>query len=173
MQPGRCYAARKPGYGIGVEKRRLAWLQLRRPAPVATLHSIARGNRCQREVSGVGTRCAAHHHTRIEPRGYLRQCLEHLARSFVLRRLQIGVNLVVEAARKVLEDRKSTRLNSSHSQISYAVFCLKKKKKTKRHTTISRCYHILYNATYYSTYFAHSSIDHRTSLRCSYTMHHY
>src|SRR2546430_10384957 len=28
-------------------------------------------------------------------------------------------------------DRKSTRLNSSHSQISYAVFCLKKKKKTK------------------------------------------
>src|SRR2546421_8739351 len=31
----------------------------------------------------------------------------------------------------VLEDRKSTRLNSSHDQISYAVFCLKKKKKTK------------------------------------------
>src|SRR2546427_12671605 len=30
-------------------------------------------------------------------------------------------------------DRKSTRLNSSHSQISYAVFCLKKKKKTKSH----------------------------------------
>src|SRR3989475_8395356 len=31
-------------------------------------------------------------------------------------------------------DRKSTRLNSSHSQISYAVFCLKKKKKrTQRH----------------------------------------
>src|SRR2546430_13497714 len=29
-----------------------------------------------------------------------------------------------------LVDRKSTRLNSSHSQISYAVFCLKKKKKT-------------------------------------------
>src|SRR2546430_5722582 len=28
------------------------------------------------------------------------------------------------------EDRKSTRLNSSHSQISYAVFCLKKKKST-------------------------------------------
>src|SRR2546430_4149508 len=31
----------------------------------------------------------------------------------------------------VQEDRKSTRLNSSHSQISYAVFCLKKKKKIK------------------------------------------
>src|SRR5206468_10871685 len=35
------------------------------------------------------------------------------------------------------EDRKSTRLNSSHDQISYAVFCLKKKKKQPReeHTT--------------------------------------
>src|SRR2546427_9482119 len=31
-------------------------------------------------------------------------------------------------------DRKSTRLNSSHSQISYAVFCLKKKKKKNIHT---------------------------------------
>src|SRR2546430_17219041 len=30
-------------------------------------------------------------------------------------------------------DRKSTRLNSSHSQISYAVFCLKKKKKQTHH----------------------------------------
>src|SRR2546427_7627845 len=33
-------------------------------------------------------------------------------------------------------DRKSTRLNSSHSQISYAVFCLKKKKKNKIETNI-------------------------------------
>src|SRR5436189_604717 len=32
---------------------------------------------------------------------------------------------------KISEDRKSTRLNSSHRCISYAVFCLKKKKKTK------------------------------------------
>src|SRR3712207_7563827 len=32
------------------------------------------------------------------------------------------------AARAVQEDRKSTRLNSSHANISYAVFCLKKKK---------------------------------------------
>src|SRR2546427_4801331 len=34
-------------------------------------------------------------------------------------------------------DRKSTRLNSSHSQISYAVFCLKKKKKIKRQQLLS------------------------------------
>src|SRR2546430_10700064 len=35
-------------------------------------------------------------------------------------------------ARKPGEDRKSTRLNSSHSQISYAVFCLKKKIRRTR-----------------------------------------
>src|SRR5690349_22870753 len=33
---------------------------------------------------------------------------------------------------KPIEDRKSTRLNSSHVEISYAVFCLKKKKGTSR-----------------------------------------
>src|SRR5688572_31097852 len=39
----------------------------------------------------------------------------------------------VGAASMIPTDRKSTRLNSSHSQISYAVFCLKKKnKKFKR-----------------------------------------
>src|SRR5688572_31333161 len=37
----------------------------------------------------------------------------------------------LDAISKRVEDRKSTRLNSSHSQISYAVFCLKKKKNTK------------------------------------------
>src|SRR2546421_5649989 len=35
--------------------------------------------------------------------------------------------------RRIIEDRKSTRLNSSHDQISYAVFCLKKKKKRDVH----------------------------------------
>src|SRR3712207_7907954 len=34
------------------------------------------------------------------------------------------------AEKMVIEDRKSTRLNSSHANISYAVFCLKKKKKS-------------------------------------------
>src|SRR6266496_5430602 len=32
-------------------------------------------------------------------------------------------------------DRKSTRLNSSHVEISYAVFCLKKKKKNRKHSS--------------------------------------
>src|SRR2546430_5685098 len=37
------------------------------------------------------------------------------------------------------KDRKSTRLNSSHSQISYAVFCLKKKKASKALKPTSGC----------------------------------
>src|SRR2546427_6938107 len=37
-------------------------------------------------------------------------------------------------------DRKSTRLNSSHSQISYAVFCLKKKKQKSTTQTIEETY---------------------------------
>src|SRR2546430_9949404 len=36
-------------------------------------------------------------------------------------------------------DRKSTRLNSSHSQISYAVFCLKKKKNTHTGRPSTHC----------------------------------
>src|SRR2546430_6583162 len=40
-------------------------------------------------------------------------------------------------------DRKSTRLNSSHSQISYAVFCLKKKKKKTKQLTRSVSIHNL------------------------------
>src|SRR5688572_31817638 len=51
--------------------------------------------------------------------------------------------------RKERLDRKSTRLNSSHSQISYAVFCLKKKKKRtrSRHTIKLKTTHA-YNLTH-------------------------
>src|SRR2546427_3693500 len=52
-----------------------------------------------------------------------------------------GSNIAVgsqrNGARVRAGDRKSTRLNSSHSQISYAVFCLKKKKKQKASNTHS------------------------------------
>src|SRR5438270_4807971 len=50
-----------------------------------------------------------------------------------------GVEMAAERAYRlgantfqVFSDRKSTRLNSSHSQISYAVFCLKKKNKDRQ-----------------------------------------
>src|SRR2546430_10399071 len=49
------------------------------------------------------------------------------AEGFRLAQERVGLR-VVERERVEVEDRKSTRLNSSHSQISYAVFCLKKKR---------------------------------------------
>src|SRR2546427_6971545 len=55
-----------------------------------------------------------------------------LARTFG----DVGRGALVAITRST-KDRKSTRLNSSHSQISYAVFCLKKK-KTKASTTNHR-----------------------------------
>src|SRR3712207_7526288 len=51
----------------------------------------------------------------------------HAGRVLVVRR---GYQLHVQAA---LGDRKSTRLNSSHANISYAFFCLKKKKAACSH----------------------------------------
>src|SRR2546422_8631635 len=47
--------------------------------------------------------------------------------------------LAWEAAPTRVQDRKSTRLNSSHGYISYAVFCLKKKKKVRIQARCSRC----------------------------------
>src|SRR3712207_7727329 len=55
------------------------------------------------------------------------------------------------------EDRKSTRLNSSHANISYAVFCLKKKKKTYHN-----CYELVHAPT---TVFAKTVItDHTVTI---------
>src|SRR2546427_6222847 len=47
---------------------------------------------------------------------------------------QLGQRLPLPEQLQRHLDRKSTRLNSSHSQISYAVFCLKKKKKQQKQT---------------------------------------
>src|SRR2546428_6750355 len=56
--------------------------------------------------------------------------------------LEIGLEIAVlaDVAEEFL-DRKSTRLNSSHDQISYAVFCLKKKKNPRSNhpSTIVKC----------------------------------
>src|SRR2546430_10234851 len=48
-------------------------------------------------------------------------------------------------------DRKSTRLNSSHSQISYAVFCLKKKKQINYSVLMHRDRHLIRQGVYTST----------------------
>src|SRR5256886_9066855 len=64
-----------------------------------------------------------------------RKPLEHPARELEVARAPRENDVAEVGAESQLlhhrrRDRKSTRLNSSHSQISYAVFCLKKKKKT-------------------------------------------
>src|SRR5690554_3620307 len=46
-----------------------------------------------------------------------------------------GKSTLLRCFNRMNEDRKSTRLNSSHVRISYAVFCLKKKKKTNKEVT--------------------------------------
>src|SRR3712207_6950442 len=52
---------------------------------------------------------------------------------------QLGTGVDVTQIARI--DRKSTRLNSSHANISYAVFCLKKKKKTNStYQSSTRCY---------------------------------
>src|SRR5688572_33411694 len=68
-----------------------------------------------------------------------------LRRDEHVRRLDVAMQLsgLVQRNDTVHEsDRKSTRLNSSHSQISYAVFCLKKKKKKKNQTKTKTTYRI-------------------------------
>src|SRR2546427_5690684 len=60
---------------------------------------------------------------------------EQVVSMFSRAREELGgpIDLLVNNAGIEKPDRKSTRLNSSHSQISYAVFCLKKKTKTIEH----------------------------------------
>src|SRR5438445_5849117 len=61
----------------------------------------------------------------------LLQSLSQLPERLPVRQLAPGVYVIVgDTGRGSEGDRKSTRLNSSHANISYAVFCLKKKKDT-------------------------------------------
>src|SRR2546430_9322474 len=57
---------------------------------------------------------------------------------------KVGKRARVRAKRGVALDRKSTRLNSSHSQISYAVFCLKKKKHPPIHARSTTRQHLVF-----------------------------
>src|SRR3712207_6907097 len=87
------------------------FLMIRRP-PRSTLFPYTTLFRSQPTI-----RHEAKHNSRSQPNASERR---H-------QRLVAGV-VVVWGCRLVFKDRKSTRLNSSHANISYAVFCLKKKK---------------------------------------------
>src|SRR5688572_32749621 len=63
---------------------------------------------------------------------------QRLAAAVEVVELRLGDRIV-----DIDRDRKSTRLNSSHSQISYAVFCLKKKKSKKNRYINQTAYHSL------------------------------
>src|SRR5690606_42103842 len=56
---------------------------------------------------------------------------QKMAKSLGNKRHELSKDHIKELTKFYDEDRKSTRLNSSHVKISYAVFCLKKKKKKK------------------------------------------
>src|SRR2546430_13551610 len=76
-----------------------------------------------------------------------------------------GDTMVLDTPADICDrDRKSTRLNSSHSQISYAVFCLKKKKQNAHtvkyhHDNLQR----IYAAFHYSLLALHLDHWHRSS----------
>src|SRR3712207_8033900 len=95
---------------------------IRRP-PRSTLFPYTTLFRSGRAAAALAPADRRRPHLRCEPR----------AHALGRRLLELGRTLDRHAAdARVLErepDRKSTRLNSSHANISYAVFCLKKKKK--------------------------------------------
>src|SRR2546430_10276565 len=79
----------------------------------------------------------------ISPRGSLRTVLEPLSsygsRHGATPHTHLPVRKQLRVTTRNARDRKSTRLNSSHSQISYAVFCLKKKNnKPNEHLDLYR-----------------------------------
>src|SRR3712207_6974942 len=93
---------------------------IRRP-PRSTLFpytTLFRSDDRTREVQRQLDDQAQREHRRPQPR-------RPRERPHARRIIAPGTALAVELA----QDRKSTRLNSSHANISYAVFCLKKKKK--------------------------------------------
>src|SRR3712207_7056954 len=94
---------------------------IRRP-PRSTLFpytTLFRSHRlADAEISGAAAEVPVHRLVHLGI-GRLRRPRQERRRGHELPRLAVAA------------DRKSTRLNSSHANISYAVFCLKKKKKTK------------------------------------------
>src|SRR5690242_21522625 len=101
---------------------------IRRP-PTSTLFPYTTLFRSDpRPLAGV-EKLAAGRRRRIGCRRIGRAGIHHSESAPIFPQAGAGQKAVLQAgARHVFEDRKSTRLNSSHMSISYAVFCLKKKK---------------------------------------------
>src|SRR3712207_8034746 len=101
---------------------------IRRP-PRSTLFPYTTLFRSVHQLAGpVGGGCGGDRHHRIEALGRKLNAAECGPREKADRNPDDSPYRKLHAEQ---EDRKSTRLNSSHANISYAVFCLKKKKNTK------------------------------------------
>src|SRR5256885_8331594 len=109
---------------------------IRRP-PRSTLFPYTTLFRSGLQDARIRERAAGHH------RG---PAAQRSARAQVHRQLQAARRHARgrrgDAARRALLDRKSTRLNSSHLVISYAVFCLKKKNRTNRSHVTEEILHL-------------------------------
>src|SRR5256885_5269146 len=81
---------------------------------------------------------------------------EALARAMLHHRYDVQAALYLLALHRLLrsQDRKSTRLNSSHLVISYAVFCLKKKKNKIQYETIPLCVDVSSHCDYHAQHYA-------------------
>src|SRR5438045_6515596 len=98
-----------------------------RPPPSSTLFPYTTLFRSLQPLAGAA--CGALHPP-LHRYGLRLQCV--LAAAVARRRPEFGQGLPGHLALgRTVQDRKSTRLNSSHLGILYAVFCLKKKNKTK------------------------------------------
>src|SRR3712207_6960479 len=109
---------------------------LERPVAVKVLRSEFTGDATFRaRFRAEAQHTAALHHPNIASvfdYGELEEDGEQLA--YLVMELVEGETLSAVLEREGRPDRKSTRLNSSHANISYAVFCLKKKKNTIKST---------------------------------------
>src|SRR5207253_6636763 len=95
-------------------------------------HSQAAEREALEEAGAVGVIEPQHFHLYLQPKGVSR--LRNGIQEFVVKAflLQVSHTRPPQEQKRNPTDRKSTRLNSSHVAISYAVFCLKKKKKNNK-----------------------------------------
>src|SRR5690349_23029876 len=97
-----------------------------RPPPRSTLFPYTTLFRSQAQ------QCALPRHPHRERRALAERDLGRVAEAALRRSHRERVLDAIAGVADDAADRKSTRLNSSHVEISYAVFCLKKKKKKNR-----------------------------------------
>src|SRR5690606_42022469 len=106
-----------------------SFLLMPRPPPSSTLFPYTTLFRSDADRHHVAGRRGQHRHVHVDV-GHQRA----VHRRVVGEPFGAEQSLLLPGQRDEQQDRKSTRLNSSHVKISYAVFCLKKKKKCYLHS---------------------------------------